>query len=126
MAKWYIKDISKLTNVSKQTLRYYDEVNVLKPSIRLTNGYRMYSEEDLIKLQKIIVLKDCDFKLSQIKELILLDINSLELYSKQAQLLEEKSKKLFERSLKLRNFISKSIEQKAICWIELIKTPDFS
>jgi DNA-binding transcriptional MerR regulator len=47
MTKWYVKDLSKLTNVSVQTLHHYDRIGLLKPSLRLANGYRLYSEKDL-------------------------------------------------------------------------------
>jgi hypothetical protein len=57
MAKWYVKELSSLTGVSVQTLHHYDRVSLLKPSVRLDNGYRLYSEQDLAKLQKIIALK---------------------------------------------------------------------
>jgi DNA-binding transcriptional MerR regulator len=54
MTQWYVKDLSNLTGVSKQTLHHYDQIGLLKPSLRLTNGYRLYSEADLLKLQQII------------------------------------------------------------------------
>lgn len=50
MTKWYVKDLSKITGVSTQTLHHYDRIDLLKPSIRLANGYRVYSENDLLKL----------------------------------------------------------------------------
>lgn len=46
MTKWYVKDLSKITGVSTQTLHHYDRIDLLKPSIRLANGYRVYSEKD--------------------------------------------------------------------------------
>lgn len=46
MAEWYVKDLSKLTGVSVQTLHHYDRIDLLKPSVRLSNGYRIYSETD--------------------------------------------------------------------------------
>jgi DNA-binding transcriptional MerR regulator len=57
MAQWYVKDLSKLTGVSVRTLHHYDQVGLLKPSIRQENGYRLYSERDLLKLQQIVALK---------------------------------------------------------------------
>ena len=47
MTQWYVKDLSKLTDVSVQTLHHYDRIDLLKPSVRLSNGYRVYSEKDL-------------------------------------------------------------------------------
>ncbi len=68
MAKWYVKDLSKLTGVSVQTLHHQDKINLLKPSLRLSNGYRIYSEEDLLRLQQIVALKFFGFELTSISE----------------------------------------------------------
>lgn len=57
MTQWFVKDLSKLTGVSVQTLHHYDRIGLLKPSLRQSNGYRIYSEKDLLKLQQIIALK---------------------------------------------------------------------
>lgn len=57
MTQWYGKDLSRLTHVTVQTLHHYDRFGLLKPSLRLSNGYRLYSEKDLLKLQQIIALK---------------------------------------------------------------------
>lgn len=46
MKQWYVKEISKLTHVSVQTLHHYDRIGLLTPSIRLANNYRVYSEKD--------------------------------------------------------------------------------
>ncbi len=75
MVQWYVKELSQLTNVSVQTLHHYDRINLLKPSIRLPNNYRVYSEKDLIKLQQIIALKIFGFSLSQIKTLLSKPVN---------------------------------------------------
>ena len=91
MAQWYVKDLSKLTHISVQTLHYYDRIGLLKPSVRLTNGYRLYSEKDLLKLQQIIALKFFGFALPQIKTLLASDANMLDHFTAQSQLLEEKA-----------------------------------
>lgn len=57
MTQWFVKDLSKLTGVSVQTLHHYDRIGLLTPSLRRANGYRVYSEKDLLKLQQIIALK---------------------------------------------------------------------
>lgn len=68
MKTWYAKELSKLANVTVRTLHYYDKIDLLKPSIRLENKYRLYSESDLAKLQQIIALKFFGFELNQIKK----------------------------------------------------------
>lgn len=67
--KWYVKKFSELTKVSVRTLHHYDKIGLLKPTLRSTSGYRLYSEDDLLKLQQIISLKSLGFELSKIKKL---------------------------------------------------------
>lgn len=121
MAEWYVKELSKLTNVSVQTLHYYDRVGLLKPSIRLSNGYRVYSESDLLKLQQIIALKFFGFKLSHIKKMMGMDQDAIDHFSSQAQFLEEKAKTYLEASRLLKKIISDSQHHKSIPWKMMIK-----
>jgi DNA-binding transcriptional MerR regulator len=74
MAQWYVKELSKLTEVSVQTLHHYDRIGLLESSVRLANGYHLYSEKDLLKLQQIVALKFFGFALSQIKTLLSTDV----------------------------------------------------
>lgn len=50
-------EIAKKANVSVRTIQYYDSIGLLHPSIVDEKGYRFFSEEDLIKLQKNTLLK---------------------------------------------------------------------
>ncbi|HBS48394.1 TPA: hypothetical protein DEO28_00235 [Candidatus Dependentiae bacterium] len=70
MAQWLIKEISDLTKVSVRMLHHYDKLGLLKPSVRASNNYRYYSEQDLAKLQQIIALKFFGFGLGQIKNIL--------------------------------------------------------
>ncbi|HEY8742199.1 MAG TPA: MerR family transcriptional regulator [Chloroflexota bacterium] len=55
------------TGVSIRTLRYYDKVGLLSPAQRTDAGYRLYSDEDLVRLQQILALKFLGFSLEEIK-----------------------------------------------------------
>lgn len=44
MAQWYVKKLSRLTQVSVKTLYHYESIGLLKPSMRLDNGYRVYTD----------------------------------------------------------------------------------
>lgn len=121
MAQWYVKELSKLTQVTVQTLHHYDRIGLLEPSIRLANGYRLYSEKDLLKLQQIIALKFFGFKLSQIKTFLSTDVDMIDHFSVQSQFLEEKAKTLFEASQALKNIISDCSRDKSILWETIIK-----
>ena len=60
---------AKMAHVTKKTLRYYDEHNILKPSFVTEKGARLYTDNDFAKLQQIIFLKYLSFPLEDIKEL---------------------------------------------------------
>lgn len=64
-------DLAKIANISLRTLRYYDKIGLLKPSQIASNGYRQYNEEDLIRLQKILLLKKLGFSLEEIEGMLL-------------------------------------------------------
>lgn len=84
----YVKELSKLTKVSIRTLHYYDKIGLLKPSERLSNGYRVYSARDLQKLEKIIALKFLGFTLARIQQLIVDEQTTLEHLEHQLALME--------------------------------------
>lgn len=65
-----IKEISKITEISVRTLRYYEEIGLLFPSDKTEGGHRLYSEEELKRLQQILFLKNLGFKLKEIQRLL--------------------------------------------------------
>ena len=121
MAQWYVKELSKLTQVTVQTLHHYDRIGLLRPSVRLANGYRLYSEKDLLKLQQIIAFKFFGFGLSQIKTLLSTDVDMVDHFTVQSQFLDEKAKTLFAASQTLKNIISDYGHNKSIPWETIIK-----
>ena len=63
-----IGDFARLSQVSVVTLRYYDEMDLLKPvKVDASTGYRFYSADQLPLLNRILALKDLGFSLEQIK-----------------------------------------------------------
>ncbi|GAB4209903.1 MAG: MerR family transcriptional regulator [Coleofasciculaceae cyanobacterium] len=63
-----VGDLAKQTGVSVRTLHYYDEIGLLSPSQRTQTGYRLYTEDDIIRLQQIVSLRQIGFSLEQIRE----------------------------------------------------------
>lgn len=121
MIQWYVKELSQLTGVSVQTLHHYDRIHLLKPSGRLSNGYRVYSEKDLLQLQQIIALKFFGFELSQIKALLSDNNGALEHFSVQAKLLEQKANTLLKASEALKSIIAGVADDKSIPWETIIE-----
>lgn len=121
MTQWLVKRLSKLTGVSVQTLHHYDRIDLLKPSMRLANGYRVYLEKDLLKLQQIIALKFFGFELSHIKDLLEEPSDALEHFTTQAEVLEKKADALLEGARALRNITSTVNKNQSVPWKTLIK-----
>jgi len=67
---YLIREFAKLTRVTVRTLHYYDQVGLLKPSFERPNGYRVYTDADLLKLQQIVTLKFMGFSLGEIRRLL--------------------------------------------------------
>jgi len=121
MTQWLVNKLSKLTGVSVQTLHHYDRIHLLKPSLRLANGYRVYSEKDLLKLQQIIALKFFGFELTQIKDLLEEPSDAPEHFTAQAHVLEKKAEALLEGAKTLRKITSTVKSNQSIPWKTLIQ-----
>lgn len=93
-----VGEISKLTNVPIQTLRYYDKMGLLKPAyINEQNNYRYYSINQFIKIDLLKQCKLIGLSLKEIEELLKDEITSdsmLEIIDKQRKVLDQKIKKM--------------------------------
>mgnify|MGYP001141223349 FL=1 len=63
-------EFAKMANITKKTLRYYDEKNIFRPSFVSKSGARFYSNEDFGRIQQILLLKYLGFSLKDIKEMV--------------------------------------------------------
>ncbi|MGW9123854.1 MerR family transcriptional regulator [Paenibacillus chitinolyticus] len=70
-----ISEFSRLSKVSLKTLRYYDQIGILKPrKVDHDTGYRYYSADQLLELNRILIYKELGFTLPQITQLLQEDI----------------------------------------------------
>lgn len=83
-------EFARLANVSERTIRYYDKIGLLKPSFVMENGYRQYSDLDLLKLQKILSLKHLGFSIEEIFPMVMDNTNLKESFELQIDLIEDK------------------------------------
>lgn len=65
-----VNEVSKIAGISIRTLQYYDKIGLLKPTAYSEAGYRLYSDDDLKMLQSILLYRELEFPLKEIKELI--------------------------------------------------------
>ena len=121
MTQWYVKELSQATKVSVRTLHHYDKIGLLKPSIRLENNYRVYSEKDLLKLQQILALKFFGFELGHIKTLMQEEINIFDHFRAQQKFLEQQLTSLQAAKETLETILCESSPNKSIPWKNIIK-----
>lgn len=65
-----VNEVSKLTGVSIRTLQYYDKIGLLHPTKYTDAGYRLYDDTALEVLQQILLFRELEFSLKEIKEII--------------------------------------------------------
>lgn len=68
--EYTINNLSKLAGISGRTLRYYDEIGILKPGRISSSGYRIYGQKQVDILQQILFYKELGFQLCDIKKII--------------------------------------------------------
>lgn len=65
-----VHEVSALAHVSVRTLHHYDEIGLLVPSARSEAGYRLYSDADLQRLQQILLFRELEFSLADIRGIL--------------------------------------------------------
>lgn len=65
-----VNEVSKLTGVSIRTLQYYDTIGLLSPTEYTEAGYRLYDDTAMERLQQILLFKELEFSLKEIKAII--------------------------------------------------------
>jgi len=68
--EWSIQQIAKLAGTTSRTLRHYDDIGLLSPSSIGDNGYRYYDQAALVRLQRILLLRELGLGLPQIAEVL--------------------------------------------------------
>lgn len=68
--EYTIKKLAEMAGISTRTLRYYDEIGLLKPCRVNSSGYRIYGEKEVDELQQILLYRSMDIKLEEIQNII--------------------------------------------------------
>src|SRR3984893_8276833 len=66
-----VNKLAQMSEVSIRTLRFYDQIGLLKPAYHGDNRYRFYEEEQLLMLQQILFFRELGFQLNDIQKIIL-------------------------------------------------------
>ncbi|MGQ3889483.1 MerR family transcriptional regulator [Legionella sp. CNM-1927-20] len=65
-----VKQLAKISGISTRTLRFYDQIGLLKPAFYGSNNYRYYEEDQLLILQQILFYRELGFSLNEIQKII--------------------------------------------------------
>jgi DNA-binding transcriptional MerR regulator len=98
-----IGEVAERTGVTQRTLRFYEEKGLLKPPTRMEGGFRLYSEEDVQRVERIKRLQTLlGFTLAEIKEMVEAEEVKLQLkqeYRHDADIADRKAK--IERAIEV-------------------------
>ena len=84
-----VNEVSKLTGVSVRSLHHYDAIGLLKPAKVTEAGYRLYGDDELKRLHNILMFRELQFPLKQIKAILdSSDFDQKEALAQQIKLLE--------------------------------------
>lgn len=89
-----IQDVAKLVGTTSRTLRHYDRLGLLPPSRVGNNGYRYYDDDALVRLQRILLLRDLGLGLPAIAEVLDRDAEPARALRKHLELLRKEQERL--------------------------------
>lgn len=104
--KYLMGEVCKLFNTTRDTLRYYEKLELIKPKKNDKNGYRYYDVEDLNSLTDVFFLKKLNLPLDDIHKAIK---NSTP--SDILEIIKEKEKQLEEEVNKMGSYIKKKLKR---------------
>ena len=68
--EYTVQKLAKFAGVSTRTLRYYDEIDILKPARINSSGYRIYGQKEVDSLQQILFYRELGVSLESIKDIV--------------------------------------------------------
>ncbi|WP_248930064.1 MerR family transcriptional regulator [Paenibacillus hamazuiensis] len=68
--EYTVQKLGKLAGISTRTLRYYDQIGILKPARVSSSGYRIYGQAEVDRLQQILFYRELGVSLERIKEIV--------------------------------------------------------
>jgi DNA-binding transcriptional MerR regulator len=74
LLQYRIEEIAKRTGMTRRTLRYYEDQGLLAPPVRSSGGFRLYSEEDVVMVNRIKELRETmGFNLGEVRQILELE-----------------------------------------------------
>jgi DNA-binding transcriptional MerR regulator len=103
--EWSIADIARLAGTTSRTLRHYGELGLLEPSRIGSNGYRYYDEDALVRLQRVLLLRELGLGLPAIGEVLAGQSDSSLALSSHLRWLEKEKERLDRQIASVENTI---------------------
>ena len=121
-----IHEISKLYNIGKDSLRYYEKLGILCPK-RADNGYRMYTSHDIYRLNVIKDMRSLGFSMAQIQEYLenrSVD-NSIHMFEQELDLIEQKIEQLNQMKASIQSCLKELEKSKELVYdsFEIVQMP---
>lgn len=95
--EWSIQEVARRAGTTSRTLRYYGEVGLLEPSRIGSNGYRFYDEGSLVRLQRILLLRQLGLGVAEIARLLAGEREPLAALARHLRVLEEEQGRLMRQ-----------------------------
>ncbi|MFG1640448.1 MerR family transcriptional regulator [Amycolatopsis sp. NPDC049252] len=105
--EWSIQDIARSAGTTSRTLRHYGAVGLLEPSRIGGNGYRYYDEQALVRLQRILLLRELGFGLPAIAEVLDGQRDSATALETHLDLLEQEQRRIERQIASVRTTLRK-------------------
>lgn len=94
MKTYTVNELARLAGVSVRTLHHYDEIGLLKPAFTGENRYRYYGNEEMLRLQQILIHRELDIPLAEIGAILdVPEFNRLETLQSQRDRLDAQAKR---------------------------------
>ncbi|MET9110708.1 MerR family transcriptional regulator [Streptomyces zhihengii] len=106
--EWSIQDIARRAGTTSRTLRHYGELGLLAPSRVGGNGYRYYGQEELVRLQRILLLRRLGLSLPAIAEVLAGEQETAEALRTHLELLEQERERIGRQIAAVRTTLEKT------------------
>lgn len=103
---WTVGEVARLAGISARTLHHWDAVDLVRPTLRTTAGYRCYDADDLARVHRVLVYRDLGLSLAQIGAALDEPGSVLDQLERQRTLLREQTRHLEHRTRQVERMIT--------------------
>lgn len=108
--EWSIQEIARVAGTTSRTLRHYDDVGLLPPSRVASNGYRHYDQDALVRLQRILLLRELGLSLTSIAEVLAGEQDTTAALHTHLELLEQERRRIERQIESVKTTLRKTME----------------